>query len=233
MAWGALAAAAIAAGVSIWQASKQKKENRSLAQYQNIQNELALERQLKYNSPESQMKRFQDAGLNPHLIYGQGSPGNQTAPLQYPDVKPVDYQQLMSAVIPTYNQTRLADAQVQAQNATTLQKHAMTDLNRMQAQVLAKNPLLDNAGFKAIIDGLKATAALKAEQTQGQKLQNFITDASSGHVVNKIYHEVQLLEQRFNLGKIDAKIKAEILTSKEFNNAILEVQKKFMTGGGR
>lgn len=29
-----------------------------------------------YNSPAEQMKRFGAAGLNPHLIYGQGNPGN-------------------------------------------------------------------------------------------------------------------------------------------------------------
>jgi hypothetical protein len=29
-----------------------------------------------YNSPANQMSRFKDAGLNPNLMYGQGSPGN-------------------------------------------------------------------------------------------------------------------------------------------------------------
>lgn len=41
-----------------------------------------------YNSPQSQMQRFQDAGLNPNLIYGQGNSGNagqvQTPDLQAP-----------------------------------------------------------------------------------------------------------------------------------------------------
>ncbi|AXL14955.1 DNA pilot protein [Microviridae sp.] len=33
-------------------------------------------RQNEYNSPQSQMKRFKDAGLSPHLMYGQGTAGN-------------------------------------------------------------------------------------------------------------------------------------------------------------
>lgn len=33
-------------------------------------------RQNQFNSPEAQMQRFKDAGLNPNLIYGQGNPGN-------------------------------------------------------------------------------------------------------------------------------------------------------------
>lgn len=58
--------------------------------------ELAYQRQLEmwhlqnaYNTPEAQMQRFQNAGLNPHLIYGQGSPGNAMAPPSYqpPDIQ--------------------------------------------------------------------------------------------------------------------------------------------------
>jgi len=32
-----------------------------------------------YNSPKNQMARFQEAGLNPHLIYGKGTSGIQTS----------------------------------------------------------------------------------------------------------------------------------------------------------
>lgn len=44
------------------------------------------ERTNRYNSPQQQMARFKEAGLNPHLIYGQGSAG-QAAPMATPDVK--------------------------------------------------------------------------------------------------------------------------------------------------
>lgn len=46
---------------------------------QKYQNEWNLEmwrRQNEYNSPIQQMARYQEAGLNPNLIYSQGSPGN-------------------------------------------------------------------------------------------------------------------------------------------------------------
>jgi len=39
-----------------------------------------------YNSPQEQMRRFQQAGLNPNLIYGQGNPGN-SGPVPTPDVQ--------------------------------------------------------------------------------------------------------------------------------------------------
>lgn len=36
-------------------------------------------RQNAYNTPAAQMQRYKDAGLNPNLIYGQGTPGNAAA----------------------------------------------------------------------------------------------------------------------------------------------------------
>lgn len=36
-----------------------------------------------YNTPLNQMKRFKEAGLNPNLIYGQGSAGNSSSPIGY------------------------------------------------------------------------------------------------------------------------------------------------------
>lgn len=81
---------------------------------QKAEAELAYQRQVEmwhmqnaYNSPEEQMKRFGAAGLNPHLIYGQGSAGNsqgtpsyQPANLQYKYVAPA-YGQAVASAIPT------------------------------------------------------------------------------------------------------------------------------------
>jgi len=35
-----------------------------------------------YNSPDQQMQRFEEAGLNPNLIYGKGTPGVQSTPVK-------------------------------------------------------------------------------------------------------------------------------------------------------
>lgn len=45
-----------------------------------------------YNSPEQQMFRFKAAGLNPNLIYGQGSSGNAGS-IPTPDVTPVNFRE--------------------------------------------------------------------------------------------------------------------------------------------
>lgn len=234
--WGAIIAA-VAGIVSIIISSEaQKDSNREIAEFQAASNERYQAQQNAYNSPLAQMGRFKEAGLNPHLIYGSGSAsaGNQASPLSFPDIKPRD---LMGAgrdignSFQRVNEARLMDAQINATNAATRQRTAQADLTRLQAQVVAKNPLLDDAGYKAMIDGLIASASLKSEQVTSEKnkIQKF--QAITGHEVAKVYNEVKLLEQRFRLGSLDEKLKAEVLKSKEFQNAILEVQKKFMTDG--
>lgn len=57
---------------------------------QKEQAELAYQRQVEmwhlqnqYNSPQQQMERFGAAGLNPHLIYNQGGPGNANSTPSY------------------------------------------------------------------------------------------------------------------------------------------------------
>lgn len=45
------------------------------------------DRMVKYNAPKAQMARFQEAGLSPYLMYGQGSSGNVSTP-RPPEVLP-------------------------------------------------------------------------------------------------------------------------------------------------
>lgn len=210
-------------------ARQQKKSNLELAKFQADANEAYIDKQNKYNTPANQMARFQEAGLNPNLIYGQGNPGNQSSPAQMPDVGRVDYQSIGANLSSVFNQSALAQSQVAALKARTTQTYAATEVNKMQAKLIAANPLLNDEGFKATIQGLVSSAQLKESQNAGQIIKNQVAAASAGHQVSKIFHEVQLLEQKFGLGTQDAAIKAQILKSAEFRNAILEVQKKFMT----
>lgn len=236
--WGAIIGAIVAIVgmiVAAEENKKQQKANKDLAEFQNDANQKFLREQNEYNTPTNQMKRFQAAGLNPHLIYGQGSPGNQTAPLSYPEIKPTNLQGTISNkindMVPLANQTRLVNSQVQAQNAQTTQRYAQTEVNKLQAKVLAKNPLLDNDGFKATIDGLKTTAALKAQQTESTKISNFVADSTAHHKVTLVQKEIDNLETKYNIQKLDEKMKAEVLNSQQFRNDILEVQRKFMVDG--
>lgn len=76
-----------------WNARMQKSANKANAKLWEDQrnwNEQMWHLQNEYNTPEAQMQRFQEAGLNPNLIYGQGTSGNATqvaSGVQPPDIK--------------------------------------------------------------------------------------------------------------------------------------------------
>lgn len=62
---------------------KQRKHEKAL-QDEAYRKDLEMwQRQNEYNLPSAQMQRFRDAGLNPNLIYGQGSPGNASEMPRY------------------------------------------------------------------------------------------------------------------------------------------------------
>lgn len=86
-----LGAAAISAAGGAANAFAQGKMNkksmefsREMYQTQKADNLAFWNMQNEYNSPEAQMQRFTDAGLNPNLIYGQS---NASGPISTPDVQ--------------------------------------------------------------------------------------------------------------------------------------------------
>lgn len=61
---------------NVQQADLAFKRNKELAQYTFDRNLEMWKLQNKYNAPGAQMQRLQEAGLNPHLMYGKGTVGN-------------------------------------------------------------------------------------------------------------------------------------------------------------
>lgn len=241
-----VAAAAIAAAAALGGLFVQGRQNKKLARYQADRNEQYLQKQLDYNTPKMQMERYQDAGLNPNLMYGQGNPGNQSAPIQYPDIKSADYQNVLPGMAMQMQQLLLMQAQTKNIDAGTAQKVAQTSLTGVQQLIAEKNPLLNEGAYNSIIDSLRSAAEQKAAdagsstqkldwlktkewKVKGEGLNIEMSNLSNGF--RKMDAELDTLEQKFNLGTTDQKIKNQILESKEFQNAILEVQQRFMTDG--
>ena len=86
---GAVAASGLIGYIGQRQAdARRNRLNREAAKQAMHYNQKQWQMQNEYNTPEAQMQRFKDAGLNPHLIYGQGTPGNAQgiAPYQAPNM---------------------------------------------------------------------------------------------------------------------------------------------------
>lgn len=75
----AMGGAAVSGGLGLIGSALNYAYNKKLASQQNQYNIDMWKMQADYNSPQAQMQRFKDAGLNPNLIYGQGSSGNMSS----------------------------------------------------------------------------------------------------------------------------------------------------------
>ncbi len=71
------------ASAGLEQVRLQNEGNMQLAQYQYEKNLEQWQRENNYNTPKSQMQRLADAGLNPMLMYSQGSTGQAASSPQY------------------------------------------------------------------------------------------------------------------------------------------------------
>jgi len=136
---GVLAASAAATGslVNAFATGNMNKKSRKFAEkmynQQKADNLAFWNMQNEYNSPEQQMQRFTDAGLNPNLIYGQQ---NTAGPLTSPDVQK-----------PEFNTPEFGNAIPSALSALDLvtnleMKQAQTDNVRAQNDVIRQQAVL-------------------------------------------------------------------------------------------
>lgn len=99
----------------------QKRQNDFQLQLWHMNNE--------YNSPKNQMKRFVEAGLNPHLIYGQGSAGNSGSPPSTGQPPQVDLSTIGNA-IKMYLDLKSLDTEIEGKaydNVTKSNKAILSD----------------------------------------------------------------------------------------------------------
>jgi|GEM_PF-5050930 len=141
-----------------------------------------------YNTPLAQMQRLKEAGLNPNLMYGQGTTGNSSAPAKADGANPTQYklnfleaaqlhqqQKLNEQSIQLQkSQTELNHAQAQKVNAETANTHANTQnttetmqFNRESRPKILEKYDLDNAGIKLSNENLnKINAKIDADINQ-------------------------------------------------------------------
>lgn len=181
-----------------------------------------------YNSPVQQMQRFREAGLNPHLIYGQGSNGNQSAPTALPEQKLPDFSGIGDAaqnyVAARVQQTQinqmeknieLADTEMslkRAQEISTLIGSSKTDEERKQ--------MIELFGIKKeqLLADLKSTNTntLLAEKQIDSVLES--TKLTEEQKL-KVKQDIAESQERIRLMKIDGNLKGKdaVLKDLEIN----------------
>lgn len=120
-------------------ARKQHKRNIELADKARQHDVNMWNMQNQYNTPQMQMQRLTEAGLNPHLMYGQGNTGNASTPQKAPVPEVGNEltslsQMSLAPVLSMYQDWRVKNAQIENLNANadaTRQNATLTALRQL------------------------------------------------------------------------------------------------------
>jgi len=121
--YSAYTGATINATAGMWGVKKANEANLQLQQNQLAWNKNMWHMQNEYNSPAAQMQRMREAGLNTHLMYGQGNEGNANAPAQ--GVEPAKMRPITEGAgntIGDYIKLKMVSSQIDNMNADTAVK---------------------------------------------------------------------------------------------------------------
>lgn len=208
----------------------------------NLQNqEATLQKNLRiqaeqrlYDSPAAQMARYKAAGLNPHLIYGgsggsaggafpvdAGSPGS--ANIQPPSASYGALGSSFLAAGQTIANTELARAR---QGEVEMN----TALKEIQIDIAKTNPMLSPD-----VAAWVATSMMEAARLKSIESRHWL-GGTHGHtepmnISKKINMEIEAMAQRLGLNTLDLSIKNKIFESKEFENAVKEIQVAWLKDG--
>ena len=138
----------------------------------------------KYNAPKAQMGRFKDAGLNPHLIYGQGNAGNATH-INPNEEKQPDFSGIGSA---TMNYVAVRKQQREIDNLETAERLMNADIIKRGAETLNT---LANTDDKKLDTSLKrdmyqTTLAQATANLRGTEVQTAHTQTQTAKTTQEI-----------------------------------------------
>lgn len=183
-------------GINAYMNERNNRANMKLAEYK-YQKDLEMwNLQNQFNDPVHQMKRLQEAGLSPHLVYGGGNVTGNSAgsPPQY--------------AAPRLNATQIPDLLGQYMSAkNTNQSNRLLDAQVSQVQAQTLNTLAMTPGLEADAEVKKAGASVALELANQTKEQASLT-------TQKMREELSIL----GLEKVVKNFEAE-LANRGFNKS--------------
>jgi hypothetical protein len=235
--------AAANAGAQLLTNRAQKKSN--LEMY-NTQRQDALadwNRQNQYNSPEAQMARFKEAGLNPHLIYGQmttaqpiKTPEVQTPKYVAPQADPQDFnvlgrqysldtQRLQNENLE--KTSKLIEAQTLKANSETDWKNVYTDFFKStdpyRREGMNISNLLKGSQYRQSEE--RITSIQKERQLIAPKIQNLIASTQLSQ-----QKKAESAQQIINMITANQLLGQKVLTQQQENEFMKKIQAMGIVG---
>ena len=190
--------------------------NLNMMRLQNEMNRKNWAMENDYNSPSAQMKRLQEAGLNPNLVYGASAPGNSSGQLH--SATPAQW----SPKAPQFDAGSVMDNYFNA----AMQSATLDNVKANNQKIKAET---QNIIEQSLVKGQEANYASKYFRERSE-VQQYIRDdkrmdldvKSEGQPA-RIAQEEERINNIMTAQRLDLKIKSSIESGKKLDNIIKEL----------
>ncbi len=154
--------------------------NFKLAQWQNEQNINMWNMNNAYNAPSAQMQRLKDAGLNPNLVYGNGSVGNSssaptaaTAPTMQAYQMPQNmFGDLSSAMDSVLKAAQIKKTEQETENLNQTQRVTRLTADKINLEIIGQNFANAKTELEQKYWAKQFDAQLRIMEQSGDKLES-------------------------------------------------------------
>lgn len=190
--------AAVSGGLGIISSGLNYLFNKKLAEQQNQYNLDMWKMQAEYNSPQAQMQRFSEAGLNPNLIYGQGSNGNMANAPQKVTPQVPEFSRAAQKLGEAFNIENLRTLIAKRKEAQANADNARTNERRNRYQLEAERHFGNEYDFDI---NTGRFVPVPAEVVQSRNLEDFHYPVYLKNMIANNYYRGTLIPYRAKLLK--------------------------------
>lgn len=207
----------------------QKKENRRQRQFAREQAENAWNKQVQmfnmtnaYNTPQAQVQRLKNAGLSPHLMYGNGGADNTASATSAPSMLNANTKAPQLDLAAIFQGMKM-NQDIKLGQAMASKENALAALNLQKA----KTETIETSirGIKNLHDMFKYNKDKEFTpfQLEGLKLNNLQTGMNIKKILSTIMYNLQGIEQmKADVGLKEAQTSYYPQMAKESNQRISE-----------
>lgn len=199
--------------------NRTNRKNRQLAEYQYSKDVEMWEKNNEYNSPKSQMERYQQAGLNPNLVYGSPAvSGNATSMPSYdaPEMGAyTDFGDLgASSFFNSYVQGKQQENSDKLTESNYELQKTQAAVNRIEAInkfIESKGKVIDNLeklrshDFNKSVEGILRDGLVKANNKTDKEIDLIQSNIDVNHGrMNLMQRQSEELQSRINVNEKQA-----------------------------
>lgn len=233
MSWTALAAAGVTALSGVANSASTGKMNKKNRKF----SEKMWNKQNEYNHPVAQMARLKEAGLNPHLVYGQssgGTAGNADAP-KVPEGQAPKIGSGFADAVTSYVANRRAEQEIENMKSTIESQNADISLKGQQQAKLAMDTAKTDIEVQQARELYNNTIEVAHQNLEnlkktGTKMDSDIANTIADTIQKGVQTEKIKVDAK-HTGALIKKVTQEIEESKARINNLLQQNKLYQLDG--